>query len=364
MSTSHTQEQIVEATMCLVNFKTTADQLQEQKQCLAKIAEMFRDDFQATFYTFYGHPALVLRTQEEKTSDIILSGHIDVVHGDEKLFSVRREGDILYGRGVYDMKGPLIAALFGVRDAVRANAKKSVMVLITADEETSGRGTQALLSKEGYRGGFALIPDGGDKDHIITAQKGFAQFAITIRGTSTHASRPWEGANPIIKATDFVNAIKERYTDPVSADDWKTSVVPTKINSGTILNQIPNSTTVYFDMRYVSEQDPQALISWINKTFKDDVVVEVVAENGMFKVDEDDPKIRKLQRIIGEQTDVTPVFSRECGTSDAIFFSEHGIPAALFRPEGGGAHADGEWVNIKSLHVVYRVAYEYLHTEI
>ena len=42
----------------------------------------------------------------QPTRDIVLLGHMDTVPGD---IPIRREGDVLYGRGSVDAKGPLAA---------------------------------------------------------------------------------------------------------------------------------------------------------------------------------------------------------------------------------------------------------------
>ncbi len=39
----------------------------------------------------------------------------------------------------------------------------------------------------------------------------------------------------------------------------------------------------------------------------------------------------------------------ENGTSVAVFFTEHGIPASIFRPKGGNPHQKGEWVDMNSV---------------
>lgn len=355
-----TKEQILNTVSKLVAFESTENQVREQKNCLEEIEKLMEEKFEASWYSFDGYPALALSTSKNKTSDVILSGHIDVVPGQKQLFNTRCVKTKLYGRGTYDMKGPLVATLFAARDAVQNNTAKAITLLITADEETKGMGTLGLL-KEGYNADFAIMLDGGDTENIIVEQKGFMQYAVTFQGVSTHASRPWEGKNAIIAATKFIQAVQTQYPEPASTTDWKTTVVPTKIEGGTVINQIPDSVTVYLDMRYVNQKDSDILVQWVKDTYKDEATISVVAENGMFKVNTDDKNLIKLQHVMAEQFGKIPNFSRECGTSDAFFFGEYDIPAALFRPIGGDAHGDNEWVDIDSLHMTYKVMYQYLH---
>src|SRR5215210_9379676 len=47
---------------------------------------------------------------------LIFHGHLDVVPGHTEQFVPRVEGDRLYGRGAYDMKGGLAAMMCAMRD--------------------------------------------------------------------------------------------------------------------------------------------------------------------------------------------------------------------------------------------------------
>lgn len=360
MSNQTIEKEIISAIVSAVSFKTTAEEPNQQLACLRSIANTFADDLSAVFYEFNDHPALVLSNHEGKDSDVIISGHIDVVPGKDALFSMQERDGKLFGRGVYDMKGPLLASLMAVRDIVRAGTSKKISVLITADEETSGNGTKGLLG-EGYKADFALLPDGGGESEIIIAQKGFLQLAVSISGRSAHASRPWEGHNPIKTAAAFLNTVAENFATPSGLSDWKTSVTPTKLVGGTVVNQIPDMVTIYLDIRFVSPSDPSAMTQWIEETLGEQCAnIDIVGENGMFEVSPDDSQLLRPKDCLEKTTGSEVSLTRECGTSDAIFFAEHGIPAALFRPEGGEDHGDGEWVSVASLEKTYQTIRHYL----
>lgn len=360
MNQTERKEDIVQMTCELSKYKTTARHVDQQIACIEHIAESFKDVFNVKKYTLHDKPALVLSTEEGVVSDVIISGHIDVVSADEELFLPTVKDEKIFGRGVYDMKGPLSAALYAAQDAVLAGSKKTISILITADEEVDGRGTKALLSEKGYRSKFTLIPDGGDEEHFVIAQKGFAQIAVSILGKSAHASRPWEGVNPIQAASDLIKTMTSRYPMPESSDEWSTTVTCTKIEAGADLNQIPDTAKAYFDIRYVDESELDEIKKFIENKLGAQVQVETVAENGMFFVDENNPEVQTLREIVHAHTGVLPELSRECGTSDAIFFTEQDIPTVLFRPKGGGEHTNEEWVDVDSLGNLHKVIYEYL----
>ncbi|TGO44084.1 hypothetical protein BCON_0612g00010 [Botryotinia convoluta] len=104
-----------------------------------------------------------------KRKKILFYGHYDVVPADDKQkkwiidpFQMKGVNGYLYGRGVSDNKGPIMAALYGVVDLVHEKALDSdVTFLIEGEEESGSRGFKDAVRK--YK---ELI---GDIDYIILA---------------------------------------------------------------------------------------------------------------------------------------------------------------------------------------------------
>jgi acetylornithine deacetylase/succinyl-diaminopimelate desuccinylase-like protein len=239
--------------------------------------------------------------------------------------------------------------------------RKELAILITADEEVSGYGTKMLLEKEGYRADFAIIIDGGSEKELVLKQKGFAQLVITTHGTGGHASAPWTTKNPIDSLREIMEKVHEDFPLPDSSQ-WVTTAVLTKIDSDNSLNQIPESTKGYIDVRFVDKKDLDAIILLIKECLREDETVSILESNNLFFVDVDNKNVADLKNILEKEMKITTEFSFENGTSDAIFFTEHAIPASLFRPKGGGPHMDSEWVSIDSLLCIYKVVYRFLIT--
>ena len=63
-----------------------------------------------------GRPLLTATVGPESGPTIVLHGHLDVVPGRPEQFEPRVDGDRLYGRGAYDMKGGLAAMICAFRD--------------------------------------------------------------------------------------------------------------------------------------------------------------------------------------------------------------------------------------------------------
>lgn len=354
-----TQKQIIALSKKLIKILSIDGRIDEQMACLEQLISVFGNDFHVKKYEFGGNPALVLSTTKRKKVDLIVSGHMDVVPGGVSLFKPEEKGTKLFGRGAYDMKVALVASIFAVRDYRKNGGDKEIAIFITTDEEVSGYGTQMLLEKEKYQADFAFIPDGGHDTGIVLNQKGFIQLKVTLEGKSVHAMEQWKGKNPLSKISPLNQCIENAFPGPTEDDQWKTSIVNTKIETTNSLNQIPEEAIVYFDIRYIDPADVKKIIKLIKKEIGEKSTIDVVAENGMFFSEQKNPYVQILAKVISEHVKKEISFVRENGTSDAVFFTERGIPASLFRPKGGNPHQNGEWVDMNSVYSLYCILSEF-----
>jgi len=333
----------------LIKYQSTEGRPEEITQCLNEIEKEFGDVFYIEKYQFRKRPILVLSTSKSKELDIILAGHIDVVPAKEKDFTPVEKDGKLYGRGAVDMKSAVAACLFAVRKYLQGGGKAKIAVIVTSDEELDGLSTKWLAEKRGYRAKLAILPDGGDENELVLRQKGFWQVKVNVEGESAHASMPWEGSNPLEKGFGLYEKLLSIFPSPINKDQWKTSIALTKVEGGKTLNQIPDSAEFYFDIRYTDEVVREKISKEIVNFLGKGASVETIAQNGALFVDQKNLLILKLKIAIEKELQKKVSFMNECGTSDAIFFAEHGTPAILFRPRGAGMHQDGEWVDIQSL---------------
>src|SRR4051794_4901052 len=123
---------------------------------------------------------------------LLLNGHTDTVGHDgyERPLEPRVEGDRLYGRGGFDMKGGTAAALWACAQAVPLGLTGDVVVAAVCDEEFASIGTQALVRD--VRADAAIVTEPTDLE-ICVAHKGFAWLEIEIEGRAAHGSQPQLG---------------------------------------------------------------------------------------------------------------------------------------------------------------------------
>src|SRR4029078_12833749 len=86
--------------------------------------------------------ALVLRAGPQRhDKTILVMSHLDTVHPigtAESDLKIRREGDRLYGPGVYDMKGGAFLAIEAFKDVARAGGAARPIVFLGTPEEQIG----------------------------------------------------------------------------------------------------------------------------------------------------------------------------------------------------------------------------------
>ena len=158
---------------------------------------------------------------------LVLNGHVDVVPpGDRSRwatppFEMVRMGERVHGRGVVDMKGPLVAGLAGVRAvlASKASLRGSLVFQSVIGEEDGGLGTLATVLR-GHVGDGAIVlePTGLS---VATAQAGALNFRLTVPGRAAHGALRYEGVSALEKLmlayrdlVDFERERNRRVDDP------------------------------------------------------------------------------------------------------------------------------------------------------
>lgn len=132
---------------------------------------------------------------------LVLSGHTDTVPCDDMLwrsspFELTERDNRFYGLGTADMKSFLALAIEAASHFDAAQFKQPLIILATADEETSMAGAKAIAEAGFPKARFAVI---GEPTGLkpIRAHKGMMMEAIRLTGQSGHSSNPALGHNAL-----------------------------------------------------------------------------------------------------------------------------------------------------------------------
>ncbi len=309
--------------------------------------------------TAAGRPSVIVRGGSASGGRrLLLCGHLDTVGlaGVRDALIPRVAGDRMYGRGSYDMKAGLAAALVACREAAGASVRGEVIVAAVADEEHSSIGIQDVLPR--LLADAAVVTEPTEMT-IALAHKGFVWTEIVIEGIAAHGSRPHLGVDAIMRAGPVLVALEQldrSLSTRVHADLGPGTLHASLISGGTEESTIPERCVITIERRTLPgesvadietevaellgrcrEADPTLVVSSRVTLAREPLQTEVDAEI--------------VQTLIGASAAVTGAASQTGAMSywtDAAFIAAAGIPTVLFGPAGDGAHAEVEWVSLSS----------------
>ena len=159
---------------------------------------------------------------------LIFMSHTDVVPVEDESkwtyppFSAEIHDGRIYGRGASDCKGLLTAQMAAMRVLKRNGVElhDGLSLISGADEEHGGRyGFGWLVDNhpETLNATFAVNEGGGTPIEAAGAltyilgigEKGRLQIEVDIKGTSSHASVPWQGTNALYRLSKVLQRIEE-----------------------------------------------------------------------------------------------------------------------------------------------------------
>jgi len=189
----------------------------------------------------------------------VLSGHTDTVPCDPELWAsdpflaTERDGRI-YGLGSADMKS-FFALILAAASVFQARDLRRPLVLLgTADEESSMSGARQLLAQQRRLGRQAVI---GEPTGLkpIRMHKGVLMESIRVRGRAGHSSDPALGANAIVgmhamigELLAYQQTLREQHHNPAFAVDHPTLNLGA-IHGGDNPNRICGACEMLIDIR-------------------------------------------------------------------------------------------------------------------
>lgn len=190
---------------------------------------------------------------------LVLAGHTDTVPLDEELWSVdpfqltEKEGK-LFGLGITDMKGFFPIIMEAVKPLLHENFSEPLIVLATADEETSMQGARTIAEMGRPKARSAIIGEPTGLKAVRT-HKGIMMDSIRLLGQSGHSSDPSLGNNALDAMHRVIsdlllyrNELKQKYHNALFSIPHPTLNLGS-IHGGDNPNRICGHCELEFDIR-------------------------------------------------------------------------------------------------------------------
>jgi acetylornithine deacetylase len=223
--------------------------------------------FEVERFAVPGHPGKfnLVASAGSGPDGLVLSGHTDTVPCDPELwsgdpFTLREADDRWYGLGTCDMKGFFAVVLDSIRNIDLARLRRPLVLIATADEESSMHGAKALVDTHRALGRYAVI---GEPTGLkpVRLHKGIAMEAIRLSGRSGHSSDPALGVNALEGMHEAIGellawreALQQRYHNPLFDVAYPT-VNLGHIHGGDNPNRICGYCELHFDIRPLPGMD-------------------------------------------------------------------------------------------------------------
>lgn len=287
---------------------------------------------------------------------ILVLSHIDTVHPigtKDKGNPIRREGDKLFGPGVYDMKAGAFLAFDAYRRLLGAGGgtKLPVRFMFIPEEERGSPYSRKYIKQAAAHAKYALVTEPArDGGKVVIARKGSARFKLKCTGQPSHSGAKHEEGRSAIREMARQICDIEDMTDYEAGLTFNTGV----ISGGTAPNVVPEVCEIELDCRFVRQADGERAVETIYdlKPYDPDVTIEV--SGGLSRPPMEKERNEALFEAArayalehGLELQYTPLTG---GGSDGNIICAEGVPTLDgLGADGEGAHTLFENILVSSL---------------
>lgn len=285
---------------------------------------------------------------------ILVLGHYDTVwpRGTAAARPLSFEGGVIRGPGVFDMRGGLVAALNGIAALTElGDLNRSVVVLLTADEETGSRTSEDLIVRLGDDSVATIIPEPSlSNGGLKTQRKGVLTYRLSVQGRASHA-----GLDPE-RGISAIHELLHTLQDVLALEDLRHGLT---VNVGVVAggsrsNVVAAEASADIDVRVATMDQYTTVESW----FRERQPRAVEATVSIERLHGRPPMERTAAvaaaaartRAAGDLLGLILSEGAAGGGSDGNFLACRGVAVVDgLGPVGGGAHALGEHILFDSL---------------
>jgi len=302
---------------------------------------------------------------------LVLAGHSDTVPYDANRwqsdpFKLTEKDGKFFGLGATDMKGFFPVILAAVKPFLNTPLKNPLIILATADEESSMSGARALAASGKPKARYAVI---GEPTELVPIRmhKGIMMESIRVRGQAGHSSNPALGKNALDAMTQVMNELiglrndlQLKYRN--AGFDVQTPTLNLGcIHGGDAANRICGECELHFDLRLLPGMDNEELRTAIQKrltpiaeTSGTDIVFSSLFE-GIEPFDEpaESELVKVCEQLTGHSS-ASVAFATE-----APFMQELGMQTVVLGPGSiNQAHQPDEFISINQIEPAVKIVQE------
>jgi LysW-gamma-L-lysine carboxypeptidase len=275
---------------------------------------------------------------------VLLLGHIDTVPGQ---IQVRREGDMLYGRGTVDAKGPLAAFVCAAARAPLRPNFRTVVVGAVEEEAATSKGARALLGQ--MCPDAVIIGEPSRWDRITVGYKGRLLLDYRLSRELGHTAGPQ--ASVCEEAVGFwqkVQAHAGRWN--VDRTRMFEQLSPSLRAISSDSDGLQESVSMTLGFRLPQDIDIDALQSTL-RSLGEDAELRFRGREVAFRAPKNTPLVRAFLRAIRAQGE-RPAFQVKSGTSDMNVVGPHwGCPILAYGPGDSSLdHTPHEHIDLREYH--------------
>ncbi len=306
-----------------------------------------------------GNALCITMNPHADAAPIVFSGHMDTVHavGSFGTPAVRRDDEKIYGPGVTDCKGGLVAAVLAM-DALQKMGYNSrpIMLLLQSDEEGGSSMSQKATinyiceKAEGCRAFFNL--EGHTSGEACLQRKGIITFVFMVQGVEAHASRcAYSGSNAIAEAAAKILEIEK-----IKDNDGITCCCSI-ISGGSTVNTVPNLCEFKVNVRFATAEQRDWICSFMQELADKTYIVgckttlsQASSRLAMELTEKNTALLADFNGCLEKCGIPALTASKRTGGSDAAEVTAYGIPCIdSIGARGDKIHSAKEFAYIDSL---------------
>jgi acetylornithine deacetylase len=309
-----------------------------------------------------GNKANLIATLGSGPGGLVLAGHTDTVPFDEGRWlsdplRLTERDNRLYGLGSTDMKGFFPLAIAAASAFTAGQLKQPLILLATADEESSMSGARQLAAAGRPRARAAII---GEPTSLVPVRmhKGIMMESVRVTGRAGHSSNPALGNNAL-EGMHAVMGDLMAYRAELAAryrNDFFHIAVPTLnlgcIHGGDSPNRICGKAELHFDLRLTPGGDNAAVRREIEQRMQRlaaqrELQIELrplIADIGPFEQGAQSELVRLAEKLTGHAAEAVAF------ATEAPFLQQLGMETIVLGPGSiDRAHQPDEYLELDQI---------------